>query len=181
MKRRVFLCVSLAVGVTALSPARISLAAGQPPAPGTITTGAGTGQQGFSGDNGPATKARLDWPQGIAIGAAVDTVGNLFIADFENYRVRKVDAKGMISTVAGTGMALYAGDGVLAMATGLRGPYGVAVDAAGNLLFCDTGEDDHVGETDADRRRLDYNERVLKVVGVAAPGLLAGMPFPKPQ
>jgi NHL repeat-containing protein len=297
VKRRGFLFGTLAVGVTALSPALISRAA-EPPVPGTIITVAGTGQDGFSGDKGPAAKARLSYPIGIAIdaagnvfigdgansrvrkvspdgiittvagsgptgpdkgiaagdggpalaatlrgpyglavdgsgnlflteldpggtlaytgpraqvrkvsadgvittvvgsgvrgfsgdggkataarlsgllGVAVDTAGNLFVADSENYRVRKVDANGIITTVAGMGQYRYAGDGILATTTGLRGPIGVAVDAAGNLVFTDTGHE--INEADG----LGYNERVLKVFGVAAPGLLAGMPFPKPQ
>jgi glucose/arabinose dehydrogenase len=99
-------------------------------------------------------------------------VGNLFIAEWGNYRVRKVDANGVISTVAGRGKSRYVGDGVPATATGLRNPVGLAVDAAGNLLICDTG---HMHEEDG----LGYDERVLKVFGVAAPGLLAGLPFPK--
>jgi hypothetical protein len=140
-------------------------------ADGMITTVAGNGVPGFSGDGGPAVAASLHDPFGVA----VDTAGNLFIADFNNYRVRKVDANGTITTVAGIGMAPYAGDGVLATATGLRGPAGLAVDAAGNLLISDSGEDvDHLGDG------LGANERVLKVFGVAAPGLLAGLPFPKP-
>jgi sugar lactone lactonase YvrE len=139
-------------------------------ADGIIGTVAGTGETGFSGDGGPATQARLNFPGGLA----VDTAGNLFIADWGNYRVRKVDPNGIITTVAGIGEAPYAGDGVLATATGLRGPIAVAVDAAGNLLIADTG---HVHESDG----LGYNERVLKVFGVAAPGLLAGKPFPSPD
>jgi DNA-binding beta-propeller fold protein YncE len=136
-----------------------------------ITTVASNGVKGFSGDGGLAVAASLEYP----VGVAVDTAGNLFIADNHNYRVRKVDPNGIISTVAGTGMAPYAGDGVLATATGLRGPEGVAVDAAGNLLFCDTGQVDHAGDG------LGDGERVLKMFGAAAPGLLAGKPFPKPQ
>jgi sugar lactone lactonase YvrE len=139
-------------------------------ADGIITTVAGNGVRGFSSDGGPAVKASLDGPNGVA----VDKAGNLFIADYGNYRIRKVDANGIISTVAGTGKNPYAGDGVQATTTGLRGPFGVAVDAAGNLLFADTGYPDH------DEDGLGYGERVLKVFGVAAPGLLAGMPFPKP-
>ena len=84
MKRRVFLCGSLAVGVTALSPTLISLAAEKLPAPGTITTVAGTGEPGFSGDNGPATQAQLDAPSGIAIDAA----GNVYFADQVNGNVQ---------------------------------------------------------------------------------------------
>jgi sugar lactone lactonase YvrE len=140
-------------------------------ADGIITTVASNGVKGFSGDGGLAMEASLDNPSGVA----VDMAGNLFIADYNNYRVRKVDPNGMISTVAGTGMNPYVGDGVLATATGLRGPEGLVIDAAGNLLISDSGEEDHQSDG------LPYNERVLKVVGVAAPGLLAGMPFPKPQ
>jgi sugar lactone lactonase YvrE len=139
-------------------------------ADGIITTVAGNGVRGFSGDGGPAVAAGL-WG---ANGVTVDSAGNLFIADWGNYRVRKVDAKGIISTVAGMGLAPYAGDGVLATATGLRNPVGLAVDAAGNLLICESG---HLAKDNG----LGYDERVLKVFGVAAPGLLAGMPFPKPQ
>jgi DNA-binding beta-propeller fold protein YncE len=139
-------------------------------ADGIIRTVAGSGVRGFSGDGGLAPEASLNYP----VGLAVDTVGNLFIADTGNYRVRKVDGSGIISTVAGTGMNPYAGDGVPAATTGLRGPAGVAVDAAGNLLISDTG---YINGDDG----LGYNERVLKVFGVAAPGLVAGMPFPKPQ
>jgi sugar lactone lactonase YvrE len=126
-------------------------------AAGVITTVAGSDRRGFSGDGGPATEARLDTPTGVA----VDTAGNLFIVDLGNYRVRKVDPNGIISTVAGTGKNLYAGDGALATATGLQGPIGLAVDASGNLLIVD-------------------GDRVLKVFGVAAPGLIAGEPFPIP-
>src|SRR5207245_4675204 len=118
---------------------------------------------------GNATVVQFIGPNGLS----VDTAGNLFITDWGNYRVRKVDPNGIISTVAGMGMAPYAGDGVQATTTGLRGPIGAAVDAAGNLLFSDSG---YGHETDG----LGLNERVLKVVGVASPGLLAGMPFPKP-
>jgi sugar lactone lactonase YvrE len=136
-------------------------------AAGIITTVAGSDTRGFSGDGGPATQARLDSPQAVA----VDTAGNLFIADWGNYRVRKVDPNGIITTVAGIGNQRYAGDGVLATATGLRGPLGLAVDAVGNLLFTDSA---------ALHEGLGTNERVLKVFGAAAPGLIAGEPFPIP-
>lgn len=132
---------------------------------GIITTVAGNGRTGFSGDNGPATAAGMD-----ASGVAVDSAGNLFIID--NLRVRKVDAvTGMITTVVGNGTAKYAGDGGPATDTGLRGPTGLAIDAAGNLLISDR----------AWPPAPPYNERVLKVFGVAAPGLVGGMPFPTPK
>jgi sugar lactone lactonase YvrE len=125
-------------------------------AKGIITTVAGSDGRGFTGDGGPATQAHLDTPTGVA----VDAAGNLFIGDWGNLRVRKVDASGIISTVAGGGTKGYV-DGALATATRLGGPFNLAVDAAGNLLIAD-------------------HERILKVYGVAAPGLLAGQLFPSP-
>ena len=133
MKRRVFLCGAIAVGVTALSPALISLAAEQP-APGTITTVAGTGPAGFSGDNGPATKARLDDP----IGVVVDAAGNVFIGDGANTRVRKVSPDGIITTVAGTGVEGFSGDGGPATKARLAGALWLALDGAGNLYLSDS-------------------------------------------
>jgi sugar lactone lactonase YvrE len=126
---------------------------------GIITTVAGSDAPGFSGDGGPASQARLNTPVGIA----VDTEGNLFIADSNNHRIRKVDVGGIISTLAGNGTSRYAGDGVAATATGLRWPVNLAVDAVGNLLITDF-----------------EGNRVLKLFGVAAPGLIAGEPFPSP-
>jgi hypothetical protein len=76
--------------------------------------------------------------------------------------------------VAGIGRKRYAGDGGLATATGRRGPIDLAVDAAGNLLITDTEGPLHEGDG------LGANERVLKLFGAAAPGLIAGRPFPKP-
>ena len=66
---------------------------------GIITTIAGTGERGFSGDGGPAVEAQLDHPRGVA----VDTAGNLYIADKSNHRIRRVDPSGTITTIAGTG------------------------------------------------------------------------------
>ncbi len=102
---------------------------------GVITTIAGNGTPGSIGDNGPATSAQLFYPAGIAL----DASGNLYIADYENYRIREVSAiTGMITTVAGNGQYGYTGDGGLATSATLGGPYGVAVDAAGNLYIADT-------------------------------------------
>ena len=101
-------------------------------ASGTITTVAGTGELGFSGDGGPATSARLSRPNDVA----VDGAGNLFIADSGNNRIRKVDATGTISTVAGTGRT-GGGDGGPAVQAQLHGPSGVAVDGAGNVFIAD--------------------------------------------
>jgi sugar lactone lactonase YvrE len=102
---------------------------------GVISTVAGNGTAGFSGDGGPATSAQLYNPYGVA----VDTAGNLFIADATNNRVRKVTPGGVISTVAGNGTGGYSGDGGPATAAQLYSPTGVAVDTAGNLFIADPG------------------------------------------
>ncbi len=103
---------------------------------GTINTVAGVALSGFSGDGGPATSAALNNPTGMT----VDSAGNLFIADLGNFRVRKVSASsGIITTVAGTGVSGFSGDGGLATSAGLSGPTGVAVDGAGNLYIVDNG------------------------------------------
>jgi sugar lactone lactonase YvrE len=102
-------------------------------ADGVISTVAGNGTFGFSGDGGPATSAQLDNPQGVAM----DTVGNLYIADTRNSRIRKVTADGVISTVAGNGTYGFSGDGGPATSAQLASPDGVAVDAAGNLYIAD--------------------------------------------
>ena len=100
---------------------------------GIITTVAGNGKSGFSGDGGPATSAELRYPTGVA----VDAQGNLYIADTENYRVRKVTSAGVITTVAGTGSSGAAGDGGAAVNATLD-PYSIAIDTAGNLFITDT-------------------------------------------
>jgi uncharacterized repeat protein (TIGR01451 family) len=100
----------------------------------TITTVAGNGSYGYSGDGGPATSAQLGQPQDVAL----DSAGNLYIADMANNLVRKVAAGGTISTVAGTGVQGYSGDGGAATAAQLCNPYGVAVDSAGNLYIADS-------------------------------------------
>jgi sugar lactone lactonase YvrE len=103
-------------------------------ATGVISTVAGNGSYGYAGDGGAATSAELNEPQAIA----VDGGGNLYIADTNNRVIRKVAANGIISTVAGTGSYGYAGDGGAATSAELSSPYGIAVDAAGNLYIADT-------------------------------------------
>ena len=103
---------------------------------GIITTVAGNGTGGYSGDGGPATSAMLFNPAGIA----VDSAGNLYIADASNSRVRKVNLQGTISTVAGNGNVVYSGDGVAATATAVHEPGGVALDSAGNLYISETSD-----------------------------------------
>lgn len=101
---------------------------------GVISTIAGTGVQGFAGDGGPATQARLTAPTGLAL----DANGNLYIADYDNHRVRRVGTNGIITTVAGNGSAGYSGDGGPATAASLRNPWDVAVGGDGTLYIADT-------------------------------------------
>ncbi|HUZ97205.1 MAG TPA: hypothetical protein VMU57_20055 [Edaphobacter sp.] len=98
---------------------------------GVITTIAGTGVPGFSGDGGPAHAAQLNYPNGIAL----DSAGNLYIADSDNQRVRKVATDGTISTVAGNGKGEHSGDGGPAREAGLYGPEDVVTDSVGNLYI----------------------------------------------
>jgi len=100
---------------------------------GIITTVAGTGEQGFSGDGGPATSADLDSPQGIA----VDANGNIYIADTHNQRIREI-TNGQINTIAGTGVAGFSGDGGPALSAALDMPTALAVDSNGNVYIADT-------------------------------------------
>ena len=101
---------------------------------GVITTVAGTGAAGYSGDGGLATTAMLDGPSAVA----VDAAGDLFIADAGNNRVREVSPTGLITTVAGSGAFGTAGDGGQATAASISGPAGIAVDAAGDLFLTDS-------------------------------------------
>jgi RHS repeat-associated protein len=109
---------------------------------GIITTIAGNGQSGYSGDGGLATQAKLNYPYGIAL----DGNGNLYIADSYNNRIRKVDTNGIVTTVAGTGMTIDNGDGRPANQANLYRPYGVAIDKDNNLYIAET-----------------YNNRIRKV------------------
>jgi sugar lactone lactonase YvrE len=100
---------------------------------GTLSTVAGSADPGFSGDGGPASAAELDSPEGIA----VDDRGDLYIADTRNNRVREVMPAGTIKTIAGTGVAGFSGDGGPATAARLDRPAGVAVDAHGDVYIAD--------------------------------------------
>ena len=109
---------------------------------GSASTVAGTYENGYSGDGGAATDAQLSYP----INIAVDSSGNLYIADQYNHRIRKVDKSGIINTVAGDGTYGYSGDGAAATSAKMRYPAGVAVDSSGNLYIADM-----------------YNHRIRKV------------------
>lgn len=110
---------------------------------GVITTIAGTGVQGFAGDGGSATSALLDSPSGVA----VDSSGKVYISDSRNHRVRVVSGN-VISTVVGTGVVGFAGDGAAATRAQLNLPMALSLDAAGNLYIADAN-----------------NHRIRKVVG----------------
>ncbi|MBZ5629004.1 MAG: CHAP domain-containing protein [Acidobacteriia bacterium] len=105
---------------------------------GTITTVAGKGTAGYAGDNGPATGAQLAMPSGIAF----DGGGNMFIADSGNNAARRVDAStGLITTIAGTGVAGYAGDGGTGTNAELNGPTHVVFDRTVNLYITDANNE----------------------------------------
>ena len=100
---------------------------------GTITTIAGTGTAGFSGDGGPAILAEFNNPWGLAL----DTAGNLYVTDIFNQRVRKIDTSGTVNTVAGNGTAGYNGDGIPATSASLNSPRGIVLDSSGDLYIAD--------------------------------------------
>jgi sugar lactone lactonase YvrE len=100
-----------------------------------INTIAGTGPAGYSGDGKPATSAMVNYPLSISL----DSTGNLYIADWDNSRLRKIDPNGVISTIAGNGKFTYSGDGGPAISSGLNGPTGVFSDPRGNVYLTDIG------------------------------------------
>jgi sugar lactone lactonase YvrE len=102
---------------------------------GVITTVAGTGAPGYSGDGGPAAQAQLNEPAGVAL----DAQGNLYIADTGNHRVRRVDTAGIITTLAGTGSPGFSGDGGPAAQAQLNQPTAVVADGNAKLYVADTG------------------------------------------
>ena len=124
-------------------------------ADGLISTVAGSGTPGFSGDGGPAVRAQLNNPRGVTL----DTKGNLYISDTGNSRIRKVTPTGVISTIAGSGNRIprNLGDNGPASEATLRSPYGIVVDATGNLSFAEPG---------ASRvRKIDPNGTITTVAG----------------
>jgi hypothetical protein len=146
-------------------------------AAGKIATVAGIGRSsGYSGDGGPATMAELDKPRGVF----VDLLNNFYIADSENHGIRKVEsASGVISTIAGVGIAGYTGDGGPAVSATLRKPYDVYVDSAGNLFIAD--KDNHAVRIVSNR---DGNIRTLAGTGTGGfngnhqPAALADLDHP---
>ncbi len=100
-----------------------------------ITTIAGNGTLGFSGDGGLATAAQINSSYNVQS----DAIGNVYIADFNNHRVRKVNTSGFISTFAGSSSSIYSGDGGPATAAGFGSPSGIAIDTSGNIYIADAG------------------------------------------
>lgn len=126
---------------------------------GTMSIVAGTGDQGFSGDGGLATDARFSAAQGIAL----DTLGNIYIADSSNARIRKIDKRGVITTIAGTGSAVSGGgDGGPALLASFNRPTAVAVDGDGNL---------YIAEQNAHRvRKVDTAGTITTIAGTGVSG-----------
>lgn len=122
-----------------------------------ISTYAGTGAAGFSGDTGPATTAQIHTPHGVA----VDAAGNVYFTDYGNHRIRKIDVSGNIRTIAGTGAPGFSGDGGPATAADLYSPRGIAVDGTGNIFFSDY-----------------VNHRIRKVTPSGIISTVAGNGFP---
>ncbi len=104
---------------------------------GIISTIAGVGTIGFSGDGGTATLAQFSGPSGIAL----DISGNIYCADYNNHRIRKINTSGVISTIAGTGTAGFFGDGGPATSAQIMSPLDVTTDASGNIYIADGGND----------------------------------------
>lgn len=125
---------------------------------GIITTVAGTGNAGFSGDGGPATSAQLRH----AVDVNVDVAGNLYIADAENHRIRKVNTSGIITTIAGNGNSGYSGDGGLAVNAQLNLPHGVAVDIHNNVYVSD--------RLNHRVRKIDASGLIITMAGTGAAG-----------
>lgn len=126
---------------------------------GIITTVAGNGAAGFSGDGGPATAASLQSP----VAVAVDNAGNLYIVDQTPLRIRKVDTSGIIRTIAGNGTPGFSGDGGAATNAQLFVPTGVAVDAAGNVYVAD--------RTNRRIRKIDTAGVITTVAGSGRSGV----------
>jgi uncharacterized repeat protein (TIGR01451 family) len=131
---------------------------------GIITTVAGKGTAGFSGDNGPATQAQLNEPSDVV----VDSSGNVYIADYNNHRIRKIDVvTGIITTIAGTGQNFHSGDGGLAVNASLYDEGSMALDASCKSLY--------VTEVIGDRiRKIDFSTGIITTIAGNGIGTTSG-------
>ncbi len=126
---------------------------------GIITTIAGTGTAGYSGDNAAAVAATLRAPTGLA----VDASGNVFVVDNGNNVIRRIDvATGIITTIAGTGVSGYSGDGAAATLATLYNPRAITLDAAGNIYFSDPGA--AFGATSERIRKITYPSGIITTI-----------------
>ena len=119
---------------------------------GIITTVAGTGTSGYTGDNGSAVNAELNYPKFITL----DQSGDLVIADAGNNRIRKINSSGIITTIVGNGTSGYSGDGSAATAATLNNPRGVSYDSSGNLYIAD--------EDNSAIRKVDATTGIISTV-----------------
>ena len=158
---------SLALG---LALPGVAVAAAFDP-PGLITTVAGTGVAGFSGDGGPATAAQLYYPKTVA----VDGAGGILFTDYINdSRIRRVSPTGVITTIAGNGSAGYSGDGGPAVAAAVGFPAGLAVDKTGNIFIADL--------YNHRVRRVGTNGIITTIAGTGVGGFSGdGGPLPPPS
>lgn len=132
-------------------------------ASGLISTVAGTGAGGYNGDGGMAAAAQLNTPYGVT----TDSIGNIFIADSINHRIRRIDkVSGLISTVAGTGTAGFSGDSGAATGARLNFPIAVTVAGSGNLYICD--------RTNGRMRKVDAGTGVISTIAGAGNPLFSG-------
>ena len=125
---------------------------------GTISTFAGNGSFGFTGNGGPAVSAGISEPNGLA----VDAAGNLFIADFQDNRILKINTSGIITNFAGTGAGGYSGDGGLATNAELYGPTDIVLDAGGNMYVSDFGNNCI--------RKINANGIITTIAGIGTSG-----------
>jgi len=150
------------------------------PADGSVTTIAGGERIDFSGDSGPAKQAGLSRPESVT----TDSADNVYFADLDHHRIRRVDAKtGVITTIAGSGKQDSGGDGGLAIDAGLEFPNGVVIDREGNVYISQDGNGPAGGRV----RRVDGKSGIITTVASSAkpgltgdggPALAAGLDFP---
>lgn len=139
---------------------------------GRITTVAGNGIRGFSGDGGQATFASLNNPAAVV----VDSQGNIYIGDCGNFRIRKIDTTGTITTVAGTGKSGHGGDGEPATSADLAGWLCLQLDPEGNLYIAQVT---HLYDATADSRirKIDCNGTITAFAGTGEPGMATEAPL----